>query len=101
MGRSVNAGLALQSPAMGRETIEKMLEALRRLPPRERVEIADAVDRLVWRDRVQIVLDGMAGSAGGAGAAPSDDEIDAIVKDVRSESSLYERYWTLRRSSAA
>ncbi len=86
---------------MDRKAIDAMLETIRRLPAQERIAIADEVDRLAWRDRVQVVLDSVAASSGAEGGTPSEEEIDAIVSDVRSEKSLYERYWTLRRSSAA
>ncbi len=86
---------------MNRETLDSMLETIRRLPPEERIAFADAVDRLAWRDRVQVVMDTIRESARRAGDRPSDEEIDAIVDEVRAEKSLYERYWTRRRSSAA
>jgi hypothetical protein len=86
---------------MNRDSLESMLESLRRLPPEERIAFADEVDRLVWRDRVQVVLASIRESLPREGNPPSDEEVDATVADVRAEQSLYERYWTLRRSSAA
>lgn len=86
---------------MDAAAIRSLLDAIRRLPPAERLAFADEVDRLAWRDRVQLVLDQADKNARGKGGAPSDDEIASIVRDVRAEKSLFERYWTLRRSSAA
>lgn len=86
---------------MNGETLASILETVRRLPPDERIAFADAVDRLAWRDRVQAVLDSIRASVPREGAPPTEEEIDAIVDDVRAEQSLYERYWTRRRSSAA
>lgn len=86
---------------MNREALDSILEKIRRLPPDERIAFADEVDRLAWRDRVQVVLDTIRESAQHEGGVPSDEEIDAIVDEVRAEKSLYERYWTRRRSSAA
>lgn len=86
---------------MNRETLDSMLETIRRLPPDERIAFADEVDRLAWRDRVQVVVDTIRESVRREGDAPSDEEIDAIVDEVREEKSLFERYWTRRRSSAA
>ena len=86
---------------MNRETLDSMLETIRRLPPDERIAFADEVDRLAWRDRVQVVVDTIRESVRREGDVPSDQEIDAIVDEVRAEKSLFERYWTRRRSSAA
>jgi len=86
---------------MDAAAIRSLLDAIRRLPPAERLAFADEVDRLAWRDRVQLVLDQAGANAQDNGGGPSDDEIASIVRDVRAEKSLFERYWTLRRSSAA
>ena len=78
------------------EDFSRLLGALR-----QRIAFADEVDRLVWHDRMRLVADSIRERVRQDGNPPSDEEIDAIVKDVRAEKSLYERYWTLRRSSAA
>lgn len=82
------------------EAVQSILDMIRRLPADDRLELADEVDRLTWRDRVQVVLDSIADSGRREGSPPDDDEIDAIVDQVRSEKSLYERYWTRRRQLA-
>lgn len=84
---------------MNREVIESLLDAVRRLPVDERLAVADEVDRIAWRDRVQAVLDRVAHAPPGEDP-PDDAEIDANVEQVRAEKSLYERYWTRRRRSA-
>jgi hypothetical protein len=85
---------------MNRKVMDSILETVRQLSPDERIALADEVDRLAWRDRVQVVLNDVRESVRRTGGPPSDDEIDAIVDEVRAEKSLYERYWTHRRSSA-
>lgn len=77
--------------------VASILELIRKLPPAERVLVADEVDRLAWSDRVQRVVDDVGASGG---AALDDVEIDRLVRDVRTEKSLSERYWTRRRRSA-
>jgi hypothetical protein len=83
---------------MNREALESILDLIRGLPPDERVALADEVDRLTWRDRMKAVADRI--HARSRAAPVSDEEIDRIVDDVRSEKPLYERYWIRRRSSA-
>jgi len=81
------------------EAVRSILEMIRRLPVDDRVVLADEVDRLAWRERVDIAMKGVT-------AVPSDDQplhdsdIDAETKLARTEKSLYERYWTHRRRSA-
>jgi hypothetical protein len=82
------------------EVVQSILDMIRRLPPDERVQLADEVDRLTWRDRMQVVLDSIAEKCRREGPPPTDEEIDAIVDQVRSEKSLNERYWTRRQQSA-
>lgn len=86
---------------MSQSDVQTVLEIVRRLPPRDRVALADEVDRLAWRDRVQAVLDDLA-EARRRGGAPDDArlqaDIDATIAEVRVEKSLYERYWTRRPS---
>ena len=77
--------------------VASILELIRKLPPAERVLVADEVDRLAWSDRVQRVVDDVGASGG---VALDDVEIDRLVRDVRMEKSLSERYWTRRRRSA-
>src|SRR5437588_10013079 len=84
---------------MNREAVDFIVEKVRALGPEDRIAVADEVDRIAWRDRVQVVLDEIAENVRREGPI-SDAEIDAIVKDVRAEKSLYERYWTRRRQSA-
>jgi hypothetical protein len=84
---------------MSRELIDSILQTVRELDARDRITLADEVDRLAWRDRVQVVIDDIA-AASRTGSPPDDAEIDAIVDQVRAEKSLYERYWTRRRQSA-
>ncbi len=80
------------------EATRSILEMIRHLPVDERVELADEVDRLTWCDRMKAVAERIHEQAK---ANPiTDEEIDQIVDEVRSETSLYERYWTRRRSSA-
>jgi hypothetical protein len=78
------------------DVVQSILAQIRSLPTDQRVALADEVDRLAWRDRVQAVLDRIAVNVAREGPI-SDDEIDAIVNEVRSEKSLYERYWTRRQ----
>lgn len=84
---------------MDREAVNSILERVRHLSSDERLALADEVDRLAWRDRMQSVLDEI-GEARQHEGPPDDAEVEAIVNEVRAEKSLYERYWTRRRSSA-
>lgn len=61
--------------------------------------MADEVDRIAWRDRVQTVLDEIAANVRRDGPI-SDAEIDAIVKEVRADMTLDERYAKRRRASS-
>jgi len=84
---------------MNREAVDSILQMIQRLAPQDRAALADEVDRITWRDRMQGVLDRTRDRAGRAD--PLDDqEIDRIVDEVRSEKPLYERYWIRRRRSA-
>jgi len=80
------------------ESVKSILDMIRTLPPEDRVELADEVDRLTLRDRMAAVADQIHSRS--KSDPISDDEIDRIVDEVRAEKSLYERYWTRRRSSA-
>lgn len=84
---------------MSREQVESILEQIRKLAPPERAALADEVDRVTWRDRVQALIGRVAG-ADTRTSPIADDEIDRIAAEVRSEKPLYERYWTRRRRSA-
>lgn len=84
---------------MSHKAVESILDLIRGLAPRDRVMLADEVDRLTWRDRMRDLLDRVQDRAGQAD--PLDDEqIHAIVDEIRSETPLYERYWIRRRRSA-
>lgn len=82
------------------EAVQSILDMIRRLTADDRVQLADEVDRLAWRDRMQVVLDNIAEQCRREGPPPTDEEIDRIVDEVRAEKSLYERYWTHRRQLA-
>lgn len=84
---------------MSQPAVDEILELIRRLPPPQRLALADEVDRLAWRDRVHAVQDRIKAAVHLEGAI-TDAEIDAAVGDVRAEKSLYERYWTRRQQSA-
>ena len=84
---------------MSRETVTSILETVRRLPPDERIAVADEVDRLAWRDRINALAAAI--RARSQGLPPiTDEEIDDIVKQVRAETPLFERSSTHRPSSA-
>ncbi len=85
---------------MNRDAVESILQTVRGLPPDERIALADEIDRLAWRDRVQVVLDGVTARRQALPDPLTDDEIDQIVDEVRTETPLYERYWIRRRQSA-
>lgn len=80
---------------MSRDVIESILNQVRNLTPSERVAVADEVDRLAWRDRVQTLVDDVSSRC--QDDSITDEEIDSIVNDVRTETPLYERYWIRRR----
>jgi hypothetical protein len=82
-----------------REALRSILDTIRRLPPDERIAFADEVDRLAWRDRVNALVEAVRTRSQGQPPI-SDPEVDAIVKEVRAETPLFEQYWTHRRRSA-
>ena len=84
---------------MSTDPVQSILEQIRLLPREQRVVLADEVDRLTWRDRVEELVSGIEPDGSGA-TRLSDDEMDALVREVRSETPLYERYWTRRQQSA-
>ncbi len=84
---------------MSRDAIQSILEMICRLAPAERVALADEVDRVTWRDRIQSLLADVQ-ARDRQGRPLPDEEIDRIVGEVRSEKPLYERYWIRRRRSA-
>jgi len=84
---------------MSREDVSSILDQIRRLTPEDRVALADEVDHLTWRDRVQALV--ARTDAHQTTTRPiADEEIDQVVDQVRSEKPLYERYWTRLRRSA-
>ncbi len=84
-------------PCMSRQQVETILEQIRKLAPADRAALADEVDRVTWRDRVQALIGRVADSKGRTDSL-ADQEIDRLADEVRSEKPLYERYWTrLRR----
>jgi len=83
---------------MDENAVQSILSQIRELSSPERVLIADEVDRLTWRDRIETLLADI-GSRPTESTSLSDEEIDRFVDEVRSETPLYERYWTRRRRS--
>ncbi len=84
---------------MSHEVVESILAQIRGLPPEDRVALADEVDRLTWRGRAAVLIAGVRSRQADLGPM-ADEEIDRIVDEVRSETPLYERYWTRLRRSA-
>jgi hypothetical protein len=84
---------------MGHNAVQSILEQVRNLDRADRVRLADELDRLTWRDRVETLLADVAARRGTTDPI-ADAEIDRLVDEVRSEKSLYERYWTRRQRSA-
>lgn len=84
---------------MSREAVQSILAQIRGLDPRQRVALADEVDRLTWRDRIEALITSL--DARRRSSNPmADSEIDRLVDEVRSEKPLYERYWIRRQRSA-
>ena len=67
----------------------KLLEKLRQLPVEKLIEVEDFVDFLANKSRRQAAFDrllAIAPALGAAGVAPmSDEEVVALVKEVRAE----------------
>lgn len=84
---------------MSREQIQSILNQIQGLEPQDRVVLADEVDRMTWRDRVQALM-ARVRQRQEQGQAIEEEEIDRIVDEVRSEKPLFERYWTRQRRSA-
>jgi hypothetical protein len=81
------------------DAVQSILAQIRNLPAHERVALADEVDRITWRDRMDSLTQRIS-----ARDTPddtlTDEDIDRIVDEVRTETPLYERYWTRLRQSA-
>jgi hypothetical protein len=74
---------------MATQSVLEELARIRQWPIEWQVELAEGLNSLTWREQWDALCDRICGRA--QGAPVSDEEIDAVVRQVRREKPLQER----------
>jgi hypothetical protein len=75
---------------MASPPVDALVDQIKRLPPDQQIELAQAVDRLTWSARWRAICERIEARVAGQPQL-SDDEIDEEVREVRREKPLSAR----------